>query len=936
MVKGPHWDEVEQLLRTFLEDTPQPITTPQELAVRMARLTHIIRDIIIEAFVTGNASHLLQGWRKAFADVLIADLDQPDKVPDFADMFAQTLAYGLFSARVMDNSPDTFSRQEAQRLIPRTNPFLRDFFGDISGIKLDDEPFAGFVDDLTALLGHTDMQTVLADFGKRTRQEDPVVHFYETFLAAYDPALRETRGVYYTPEPVVSYIVRSVDHLLKTPFALRDGLGDTSKVRVANTDPSLKVKGGTEMRKTMETHRVLLLDPACGTATFAYSVIDLIRGRFMQQGNAGLWSSYVRDHLLPRLFGFELLVAPYAVAHFKLGLQLAGRDLPPEQRIAWAYDFASNERLGIYLTNTLEGPHEFTGLPLFTQFVAEETNAANRVKRDLPIMVVLGNPPYSGHSANKGTWINDLLRGKEADGRPTANYFMVDGQPLGEKNPKWLNNDYVKFIRFAQWRIEQSGAGILAFISDNGYLDNTTFRGMRQALMQTFTDIYLLDLHGNSNKKERSPDGSPDENVFDIQQGVAIGIFVKEAGKSGPARVHQADLWGARESKDKQNGKYPWLFAHDVSSTAWTQLAPQSPLYMFVPQKIDLLAEYERGWKLNELAPVTSPGVVTGQDAQAIAFTRREAEQLARQHELSDEHVTSFLYRPFDVRQIVYDSKVVTRRRYKVMRHMLGGNNRALITTRQTRDKWDVLVTDTIIGHKSLAAYDINSLFPLYLLPDDGDTEPTLFDIGRPSGASSERSINLSSPFIAELERKLGLRFVQHGEGDLRATLGPEDVFNYLYAIFYSPTYRERYAEFLQRDFPRVPVTSDVSLFRSLCNRGGRLVGLHLLRQIDSSIAVYPISGDNRVEVVRYIPPTDQRQGCVWINKTQYFEEVTPEVWRFHVGGYQVAEKWLKDRKGRKLDYEDLNHYIAIIDVLVGTMRLMEEIDSTIPSWPLV
>ncbi len=936
LVWGVQPGGVEQLLSNFLEHAPQRIATPQDLALRMARLTHIIRDIVIEAFATGNASDLVRDWRKAFADVLIADLDRPEKVAEFADMFAQTLAYGLFSARVMDTTPDDFSRQEAQRLIPRTNPFLRQFFADISGIRLDDEPFVGFVDDLAALLAQTDMRAVLANFGKRTRQEDPVVHFYETFLAAYDPALRETRGVYYTPEPVVSYIVRSVDVLLKARFKLRDGLADTAKVRVDNTDPSLKVKNSKDTRKTMESHRVLILDPACGTATFPYAVVDHIRSAFMERGDAGMWSSYVREHLLPRLFGFELLMAPYAVAHFKLGLQLAGRDLPEAERAVWAYDFVGDERLNLYLTNTLEGPHEFTGLPLFTQFVSDETNAANRVKRDLPIMVVLGNPPYSGHSANKGTWIKNLLRGKDTQtGLPTANYFAVDGQPLGEKNPKWLNDDYVKFIRFAQWRIERSGAGILAFISNNGYLDNPTFRGMRQALMETFSDIYLLDLHGNSNKREVAPDGSPDQNVFDIQQGVAIGIFVKEPGKQAPAKVHHADLWGVREVKDKQGGKYPWLLKHDLADTSWQELSPQSPLYMFVPRDIDLAAEYEQGWKLNEILPLSAPGIVTGQDSKTIAFTTAEAESLARQLELPEERITSILYRPFDWRSVVYDGSVVTRPRTQVMRHLLAGENKALIATRQTRDAWGVLATSSIIGHKALAAYDINTLFPLYRYPDANLAGPTLFDAADSNTAPGGRCSNFTDAFVADMETHLRLRLVADGRGDLQATFGPEDAFDYIYAVFHSPTYRQRYSEFLKTDFPCVPLTGDVDLFRTLCDLGRRLVAVHLMERRGPRVVSYPAPGDNKVQAVRYVPPEGQSKGRVYINKTQYFEGVSPEVWGVDVGGYQVAEKWLKDRGDRLLVFEDLTDYMDIIGGLVETMHLMQQIDGVIPGWPL-
>lgn len=606
-------EAVTDLLHSFLDHKPQPINTPRDLAVRMARLAHMIRDIIIEAFNREQASPLLLGWRQAFAQVLIADLDQPEKTPEFADMFAQTLAYGLFTARVMDPTPADFTREEAQRLIPKSNPFLRDFFYQITGPKMDDEPFSPFVDDLMHLLAHTDMAAVLADFGRRTRQQDPVVHFYETFLAAYDPALREARGVYYTPEPVVSYIVRSVDDLLRTRFNLPQGLADSSTVTVLNYDPGLKVKGKKTTRKTAQSHKVLILDPACGTGTFLYAVIDHIREQFMLQGNAGMWPGYVKNHLLPRLFGFELLRAPYAVAHFKLNLQLAGRDLSDAQRALWAYHPADDERLGVYLTNALEAAHEWTGLPLFTQWVADETNAANEVKRHLPIMVVMGNPPYSGHSANRGAWIDGLLKGRLPDGERVPSYYEVDGKPLGERNPKWLQDDYVKFIRFAQWRIERTGGGILAFITNNSYLDNPTFRGMRQQLLRAFDELYLLNLHGNARKKETAPDGSPDENVFDIQQGVAVLLAIKRPGRTAEApEVYYADLWGQRAHK------YAWLFDLDVQTTEWEPLAPQSPFYLFVPFELDLWGEYQPNWKVTDIYPVNSVGIATARDRLTI------------------------------------------------------------------------------------------------------------------------------------------------------------------------------------------------------------------------------------------------------------------------------------------------------------------------------
>ncbi len=480
--------QVNDLLSGFLVAKAPTVNNPRELATRMAAIAQLIRNAISQAFKSETGAGSLHGQWEGFKQVLLPDLDGEQ----FADMYAQTICYGLFAARVNMKPETPFVREYAAYAIPKTNPFLRKLFGYIAGPDLD-ERISWAVNDLVAVLDHTDMTAILRDFGKRTRQEDPVVHFYETFLSAYDPRLREARGVYYTPEPVVSYIVRSVDYLLKHDFDLADGLADATTIKLPKADGTL-----------LETHKVQILDPATGTATFLHSVIDLIYESF--KGNKGMWSAYVSEHLLPRIFGFELLMAPYAVAHMKLGLQLAET----------GYDFKSDERLGIYLTNTLEESYEESKL-LFVEWLVQEAQAADRVKHDAPVMVVLGNPPYSGHSANKGAWIKELLHGKDSlTGAKVGSYFEVDGQDLGERNPKWLNDDYVKFIRFAQWRIEQTGYGILAFISNHGYLDNPTFRGMRQSLMHSFDDIYVLDLHGNSKKKERSPDGSKDENVFDI------------------------------------------------------------------------------------------------------------------------------------------------------------------------------------------------------------------------------------------------------------------------------------------------------------------------------------------------------------------------------------------------------------------------------------
>ena len=536
--------EVAALLGSFFTADIPSIDNPRDLAKRMAAKARLLRDGVNNILAQEGLSGPLYDLLKAYRDVLISDLSPTD----FADLQAQTAAYGLFAARCRhESNSGPFTRQSA--VFAETTPLLRDVFGRIAGPGIDPR-IAWIVDDLARLLDRADMSTILADFGSRTVEEDPVVHFYEDFLAAYDSRLREMRGVYYTPEPVVSYIVRSVDALLRNRFNLADGLASTEKIK---TDmPS---------DKQDESPRVLILDPAAGTGTFLREVIASIRATIERKGLAGAWPDYVRDHLLPRLFGFELLMAPYAICHLKLALEIAGT----EAGVVMPY----GERLNVFLTNTLEEPHEAVSgqLVLLAHEIAREANSADSVKRDKPVMVVLGNPPYSGHSANKGPWIRDLIDSYKRD-------FPELKKPA---QAKWLSDDYVKFIRFAQWRIERTGEGVLGFVTNHSYLDNPTFRGMRQSLMDTFDKIYLLDLHGNSKKKERTPEGGKDENVFDIQQGVAIGLFVKRAdGPDEPAQVFHADLWGEREW-GQDGSKYGWLAANDISTTGWQQLSPRQP-----------------------------------------------------------------------------------------------------------------------------------------------------------------------------------------------------------------------------------------------------------------------------------------------------------------------------------------------------------------------
>ena len=1002
-------DDLHDLLTGFLGRRPPSITSAKELAERLARPTHMIRNTIDFALSKGSASDVLRGLHQAFAEVLVPNIANDA----FADMFAQTLAYGLFAARVNhDPTEGKFQRRDAAREIPRTNPFLRNLFQQITGLSLEDEPFVGFVDDLVQLLAECDMESILKDFGRKVAREDPVVHFYETFLAAYDPELREKRGVYYTPEPVVSYIVRSVDHLLRERFDLPDGLADQSTTAYSvDTYTDGDQDDSKSAGATQELPKVLILDPATGTGTFLYAVIELIRERFIQRRNAGLWSSYVQEQLLPRLFGFELLMAPYAMAHLKLGMQLAGRNLTEEARQDWHYDFESSERLNIYLTNTLEEGLKQSELTL-GQFISQEANIAAEIKRDKPIMVVLGNPPYSGHSANRSrtdsgekTWIGTLL----------DSYYKVDGQSLGERNPKWLQDDYVKFIRFGQWRIARSGSGILAFITNHGYLDNPTFRGMRQQLMETFTDIYLLDLHGSAKKGQRGPGGAPDQNVFDIQQGVSIGIFVKAGANNDPARVYHTDLWGERTEK------YEWLAANDMTTTEWEEITPTSPKYRFKPINAAVESEFNKGWDIKQIMPTNSVGITTSRDAFAFDFERAALEERMsdflnpentvdvvraryfgtrgrgdylpgdnRDWEMAEKRaalqrdsewpkkIVQCLYRPFDVRSLFYHRDAIDFGRWDVMKHLLEDENIALATTRAVeigREYEHVFCTKSAMQHHAVSLKEVNYLFPLYRYPSR---------VGEPNSQSEIRNLspwpegphgrrpNLNQAFVNDLARSLGWIFVPDGRGNLGEvalaargtgkkggpTFGPEDIFHYIYAILHAPSYRSRYAELLEGDFPRVPLTSDSHLFATLARLGATLVGLHTLDvelapELKTLRTSYPIRGTDEVASghPRYLAPgepdplsgTPLLKGRVYINRGnankrvsgQYFEDVPPEVWEFHIGGYQVCDKWLKDRRGRTLSNDDLNHYRRIIVALQETIRIMEAIDDAIPGWPL-
>ncbi len=909
-------DECLQLLHAFLDYAPAPVADTHTLARQLAQRAQLLRAIVEQSLNTQlklppKQSLELRNLYRALQRTLLPDLTPRE----FADLYAQTLAYGLFAARCYAPNATPFTLHDAAHIIPDTIPFLRRLLGTLTTHTLEPE-LEWLLKDLASLLERTDMPAILRDFGTRAGREDPVVHFYEDFLAAYDPTLREVRGVYYTPEPIVQFIVRAVDLVLRREFGM-EGLMD---------------------------ERALVLDPACGTGSFLYEIVRRVHEQVRKQLGAGQWTDYARERLLPRLFGFELLMAPYTIAYLKLTLELQRLKVPP------------SERLRIYLTNALDPAVKPAEL-LLGEFITREAEAAAEVKRDKPILVVLGNPPYSGHSANRSyvevretvngrtrkrkrpTWIGELLE----------DYKQVDGQPLKERNPKWLQDDYVKFIRFAEWRIEQTGQGVVAFITNHAYLDNPTFRGMRAHLLRTFQRLYIVNLHGNARRKERAPDGGPDENVFDIQQGVAILIAIRNPNNfpnpDESAPVWYCDVWGLREAK------YDFLRAATLEAIDWTPLMPRAPMYLFVPQNTALEAEYLQGWRVPDIFPVRSVGIVTARDALTIHRTpdavwqtvcelvalepeaARERFRLGKDvrdwsvaraqqdlrkagvpKESAKKHIVPILYRPFDVRYTFYTGRSRGFHSYprpEVMRHLLAGENMALVVGRAGSatgdEEWNIVFVAAHPVDLNIFRRGGGQVCPLYRYPDSAGKQE-VFEEGR--------TANLSEAFLKALAGAVG------------RVPEPEEVLGYLYAVLHSPTYRARYAEFLKRDFPRVPLPPDKATFDALAQFGIKLINLHLLRDpaLNTPSCKYPVAGEDRVRRIKY----DEKAQRVWINRAQYFEPVPPEVWAYWVGGYQVCHKWLDARKGTQLSLDEREAFQKMVTALEHTLELQNEIDAVV------
>lgn len=859
------------LVNHIASTKPSKITSAKRLAIQMAAKARILASTINNAFClaeedckSAEKNKQLQGQLDAFRKVLINDLTPQG----FADIYAQTVAYGMFAARLHDNTPDNFSRQEAANLIPKTNPFLRNIFQQIAGYDLD-ERIAWIVDDLINVFLATDVQKVMKNYSQKGIHRDPMIHFYEDFLKAYNPSLRKIKGVWYTPQPVVQFIVRAVDEILQRDFELSEGLANYSKFvhEVVNEqyekrEKKFKGKSSSPTIK-QEMHRVQILDPATGTGTFLAEVVNQIFDKF--NGMQGMWQGYVNDHLLPRLHGFELLMASYAVAHLKLDMLLQQT----------GFNHAENSRrLKIYLTNSLEEVHPDTGT-LWAQWLSDKASAANRIKRDCPVMVMIGNPPYSGESQNKGEWIMRLIEDykKEPGGK----------MRLNERNSKWINDDYVKFIRLAQNYVERNKCGIIGFINPHGFLDNPTFRGMRWNLLSTFDKIYTINLHGNYKKKEVCPDGSPDENVFDIQQGVSINLFIKTGEKKASelGKVYYYDLYGKCEEK------YDFLTNTPFSEVKYQELQPVAPMYFFVPKNFGLMDEYEKGVSISSLFSLGSMGITTGHDKEMVSL-----------QSFKSDYNFQYSYRPFDIRWINYDVKQITRARANVMNNLKKPNIAlCLIKVNSSSDGlFKVLMSAGLTDKTILSSKDNANVFPLYLYTKEFGEE--------------KKNPNLKKEEWQKFNDAVGKETT------------PEEILAYIYAVLHSLSYRERYKEFLKVDFPRIPLPKTAKEFNRLTAIGQQLIDLHLMNNAQSwkCTTTFPEVGSQQVDFQKW------KDGQVWINDKQYFGNVPESVWEFYIGGYQPAQKWLKDRKGHILSFDEIKHYLHIIHALEETMKLMKEI----------
>ncbi len=871
-------EELKELLKEFLNFSEKPIASLSELAQNLSWRVRVLKEELLKELSSNDAIKALYSSIKEFViETLTED--------EFADTIAQSLAYGLLILRLRKGY---VKKEDIISDFPKSLSVIRQIFIEVLQVEKDSETYwaLGELEQVLNLFDESDVKLT---------PDELTTHFYEPFLKAYNPDLREVRGVYYTPKEVVSFINRSVEKILRESFG-KEGFKD---------------------------REVTVLDPAAGTLTFILDIFEKLKEKLKEEGS-GIVKKFFEEVALSNFYAFELLPAPYVIGHLRISQFLKEFGI-------------EDKRFQLYLTNALEFNHHYPTY-LFSPSWAEETRKADEVKSEKSIMVIVGNPPYSGISANNLEEIisflkNDLIVKRNSDEETCQSYYKVGGRDLkefirevsGSKKVKvWLQDDYVKFIRFAQWKICQNGKGVVGFITNHSYIDNPTFAGMRESLLKTFDRIYILNLHGNKRKKE------PDENVFDIMQGVAVGIFVKDGTKKGELAdvYYYSTLYD--EGIKRREEKLAFLTEKDIRSINWKRVKPEPPFYFFFPT--ESRKEWESLFPVNRIFEKFVSGIVTARDNLVIGFTPEEVKEKIEtflNEELSDEEVKRLfkvrdnyawklkearkklkeelknkrledfikpiLYRPFDLRFIFYHPTVVFRDREEVMKHMLSDKNLGLIVAKRTEIKnWEhIFVTENIITHHSLSLKEVNYLFPLYLY------------------AENDKSPNFTR------------EFKNYIKGFYTQQPLPEEIFYYIYAVLYSPGYREKYKELLKYEFPRIPFPEDLKKLKEISEIGKRLVELHLLKGVSPNPVRF--IGDNfKVEKVTF------KNGKLYINDTTYFEPVEEKVFNYRIGGYQVLKKWLGDRKGRELSLQDIDTFRQVIIALGETLLLQRKLEEMV------
>ncbi|ECL9173609.1 DNA methyltransferase [Campylobacter jejuni] len=896
--------ELNELFSIFFSKIPNPINSALDFANHLSLRTRILKDELL----LSSKNETLLSLFNTFKETLYKELSYEE----FCDSFAQTLTYSLFLAKLNNDTAKEIDLNNAKKFIPKSFPLIRSMSGFLDDSFENLENIKWLLEEIINIINHIDITSIIKELNKTGEKDlfnrptilsthkDPYLHFYETFLASYDPKLREVRGVYYTPAPVVIFIINAIDEALKQDFNHKKGLSEALDKNIT------------------------LLDFATGTGTF---LLEAFRKALEPISKNSV--NYNPKVLIDKFCGFEFLIAPYTIAHLKISQSFKEEFNSP---------LNDDESLKIALTNTLYSKsiskEQNDQNTLFTLIdLTKEFKKAQKIKEE-QILIITGNPPYSGASSNKGLyedeikisyglepskanlnneqkkWISSYFKEKSKQNTSTFKAIYEKHKLENEKNSKVMLDDYVKFIRFAQSKIDSQESGIFAFISNNSFLDNPTFRGMRYSLMQSFDKIYILNLHGDTRKKEKAPDGSKDDNVFDIMQGVSINIFIKQNSKAKNTNIYYHDLYGKRKDK------YEFLYENDLNSIKWTLVKNNEPFYLFLPQNNDLLEEYNKGISVKDIFMLSSVGIASSKDAILISTNNKKLEQQVYNfyNEFDKKYIKEIAYKPFDTQKIYYDIKKVERPRIDIMEHFLGYENIGLIYDRGTNLKEisNLFISSKVIDKHLVGANSYVS--PLYLYPTT-----------RSKKFLKKENPNFNEENFTSKIENFKESFRTFIDELYKEKFSPEDILGYIYAVLFHKIYREKYLDFLKIDFPKIPFTKDKNTFKNLSKLGLKLVNLHLLKndELDFNVgeALFKdIKNKNfKIQKIKYNKDVKE----LFINESLYFNKVSPEIYEFKIGGYAVLDKYLKSHKEEDIDHK---YFTLIIQTLDETLKIQDEI----------